>query len=36
MANQFREKQVPLMLFVSYSDNSFKEHLMGEIIWIQS
>lgn len=26
MANQFREKQVPLMLFVSYSDNSFKQH----------
>lgn len=26
MANQFREKQAPLMLFVSYNDDSFKQH----------
>lgn len=26
MANQFREKKAPLMLFVSYNDNSFKQH----------
>ncbi|WP_272520996.1 hypothetical protein [Providencia sp. PROV202] len=25
MANQFREKQTPLMLFVSYNDDSFKQ-----------